>query len=269
MMDLSAADPWSPLASSNGISVSILKIPGISLPLASGRVHLTIADNDTDIAHLDTHLPVVSLIDGTVITTFAPAPATILPTSREAYSKLMAALVGLEAKSVTLKGTVDITFSLGFLLGERTLSGIGFEMLHVFKGLNGMPDVQYIGLIDNIVDAANNKQIISFKINIKSLSNVSLKLGDFIMKAAGPAGPMGIVTLKSHTLEHGDNIVNAVMVTDLSLANAVDFMKSLETADTTLTLTGFPGSTPNVAMAAANEAFRFSVVVPKKFGAVA
>ncbi|KAF9310732.1 hypothetical protein BG003_008154, partial [Podila horticola] len=108
---------------------------------------------------------------GTVITTFAPAPVTIPPKSREAFSKLMAALVGLEAKSFTLKGTVDITFSLGFLLGERTLSGVGFEMLHVFKGLNGMPDVQYIGLINNTVDAANKKQTISFKINIKSSSN--------------------------------------------------------------------------------------------------
>ncbi|KAG0340051.1 hypothetical protein BG000_000770, partial [Podila horticola] len=130
MMDLSTANPWEPLASSNGVSVSIIKIPGISLPLASGRVRLTIADDDTDIAYLDTHLPVVSMAGGTVTTTFAPAPATVPPKSRKAYSKLMAALVGLEAKSVTLKGTVDITFSLGFLLGERTLSGVGFEMLH-------------------------------------------------------------------------------------------------------------------------------------------
>ncbi|KAF9301513.1 hypothetical protein BGZ74_006623 [Mortierella antarctica] len=266
MMDLSTADPWSPLASSNDISVSILKIPGISLPLASGRVSLTIADNDYDIAHLDTHLPVVSMIGGTVKTTFAPTPATIPPKSREAFSNLMAAFVGLEAKSFTLKGTVDITFSLGFLLGQRTLSGVGFEMLHVFKGLNGMPDVNFISLIDSTADAANMKQIISFKINIKSAANISLKLGDFIMNAAGPAGPVGIVTLEAHTLEHGDNIVNAVMVVNLSLASAVDFMASLDTADTPLALTGFAGSTPNVAMVAANEAFRFSVVIPRKFG---
>ncbi|KAG0315881.1 hypothetical protein BG000_005051 [Podila horticola] len=89
------------------------------------------------------------------------------------------------------------------------------------------------------------------------------------MNAAGPAGPIGSVTLEARTLEHGDNVANVVMVVDLSLASAVNFMSSVDTTDTTLVLTGFAGSTPNVAMAAANEAFNFSVVIPKKFGAVA
>ncbi|KAF9378928.1 hypothetical protein CPB97_009249 [Podila verticillata] len=266
MMDLTTVDPWAPLASSDGISISILKIPGISLPLASGRVHLTIADNDTDIAHLDTPLPVVSMSGGKVTTTFSPAPVTISPNAREAYATLMADLVRLEAKGFTLKGTVDLTFSLGFLLGQRTISSVGFEMIHVFKGLNGMPDVRFVSLTDNTVDAANRKQTLSFKINIKSLSNVTLKLGDFIVNAAGPAGPIGTMTLKAHTIESGDNIVDTVMVVDLSLASAADFMQSLETVDTTLVLTGFDGSTQHAAMKAAARSFRFSVVIPKKFG---
>lgn len=203
---------------------------------------------------------------GTVTTTFSPVPVTIPPNAREAYATLMADLVGLEAKGFTLKGTVDITFSLGFLLGQRTISSVGFEMVHVFKGLNGMPDVRFVSLTDNTVDAANQKQTLSFKINIKSLSNVTLKLGDFILNAAGPAGPIGTMTLRAHTIESGDNIVDTVMVVDLSLASAADFVHSLDAVDTTLVLTGFDGSTQHAAMKAAARSFRFSVVIPKKFG---
>ncbi|KAF9213213.1 hypothetical protein BGZ59_005693 [Podila verticillata] len=265
-MDFTTVDPWAPLASSNGISVSILKIPGISLPLASGRAHLTIADNDTDIAYIDTSLPVVSMSGGTVTATFSPAPVTIPPNAREAFSTLMADLVGLEAKGFTIKGTVDITFSLGFLLGQRTISNVGFEMVHVFKGLNGMPDVRFVSLTGNTVDAANKKQTLSFKINIKSFSNVTLKLGDFILNAAGPAGPIGTMILKAHTIKSGDNIIDTVMIVDLSLASAADFMQSLDTAGTTLVLTGSDGSTQLAVMKAAARSLRFSTVIPKKFG---
>lgn len=178
----------------------------------------------------------------------------------------MAALVGLKAKSFTLKGTVDITFSLGFLLGQRTITGIGFEMIHVFKGLNGMPDVRYVSMTDNTVDATNKKQTHSFKINIKSLSNVTLNLGDFILNAAGSAGPIGTMTLRAHTIENGDNTIDAVMVVDLSLASAVKFVQSLDTVDTTLVLSRFDGSTQHAAMKAAARSFHFSIAIPKKFG---
>lgn len=177
----------------------------------------------------------------------------------------MAALVGLEAKSFTLKGTVDITFSLGFLLGQRTITGVGFEMIHVFKGLNGMPDVRYVSTTDNTVDATNKKQTLS-KINIKSLSNVTLNLGDLILNAAGPAGPIGTMTLRAHTIENGDNTIDAVMVVDLSLASAVNFVQSLDTVDTTLVLSRFDGSTQHAAMKAAARSFHFSIAIPKKFG---
>ncbi|KAG0361124.1 hypothetical protein BG005_009111 [Podila minutissima] len=260
-MDFSVTDSWIPRISSNNIVGTTISIPGIILPITN--------DNGTEISHFETPFTPATVSGTLVSTTFDTIPLTILPTSHDAFSSLITTLVTSHSKTVTLEGSVDIQFQLGFFLGSQTLSGIGFKTEHVYVGLNGLPDVHFVSLVDNTKDEANKKQTLTFKINIKSPSNMKLKLGDVVLNAAGPIGIIGATTLKDVVLDNGDNIITAITVIDLTLAGATDFVGGLEVADGTLSLSGFAGSSHNEAIIPGLQALRITLVVPKTFTAVA
>lgn len=192
-------------------------------------------------------------------------PFSVSPTGRERFSALVASLVNSDSKTVTLQGTADLRFDLG-LLGQVTLSGIGFKTENLFTGLGGLTDIAYIRLITHSVDSTSKRQIITATLNIKSPSRLSFKVGDVVLDTAGPQGHIiGLTTFADLSLELGDNLVTAVIALDLSLPGAVEFVRGLDTADGTLTLSGFAGSTQNPALRPAIQALRFTVVVPRKF----
>ncbi|KAG0083673.1 hypothetical protein BGZ93_001669 [Podila epicladia] len=267
-MDFSVTDSWIPRISSNNIVGTMISIPGIILPITNVRSQISVWDNGIEISHFETPFTPATVSGTLISTTFDTIPLTILSTSHEAFSSLITTLVTSHSKSVTLEGSVDIQFQLGFLLGSRTLSGIGFKSKHVYIGLNGLPDIHFVSLVDKTKDDANKKQTFTFKINIESPSNMKLKLGDVVLNAAGPIGPIGTTTLKDVVLDNGDNIVTAVTVFDLNLAGAADFVSGLEVADGTLSLSGFAGSSHNEAIIPGLQALRITLVVPKKFTAV-
>ncbi|KAF9301510.1 hypothetical protein BGZ74_006620 [Mortierella antarctica] len=152
--------------------------------------------------------------------------------------------------------------------GPTTLTGIGLEIDVAIPGLNGLPDIKFLSLIENTVDTGNMRQTISFKVNVKVATNLGVKLGDIVFNTAGPAGPIGTTTFKAFSVEHGDNTIDTVTVVDLNKPGAAGFVSGLDTADGVLILTGFAGSTQNPATVSGLEALHLTIVVPKKFMAV-
>lgn len=214
---------------------------------------------------IETFSSPVKLSGHTASSTIAPVPLIILSTSHDAFVSLTTALFTSESRTVVLRGTVEATINFGSFLGQKVFPGIGFETNKVFTGLNGLPDIKFVGLIENTVDPANENRTISFKVNIKSTSNISVKLGDIVFETTSSVGRIGTTTFKTLSLNTGDNTITAVTVVDLSLPGAVEFVSGLDTADGTLTLTGFSGSTQNPALLSAIQALRLTVVVPRKF----
>ncbi|KAG0323358.1 hypothetical protein BG000_002652, partial [Podila horticola] len=161
-----------------------------------------------------------------------------------------------ESVPLPLTGKMDLSFTLP-----------AAPFIVALPGLNGLPDIKFVGLDANAVDNVSNKQTIAFKVNVKVATKLGVKLGDIVFNTAGPAGPIGTTTFKAFSVEHGDNTIDAVTVVDLGLPNAANFVHELDIADSVLTLTGFDGSTQNPAILSGIEALRLTIIVPKKFTA--
>ncbi|KAG0019341.1 hypothetical protein BGZ81_009767 [Podila clonocystis] len=149
---------------------------------------MVMSDNGVTQGSVETLASTVKVGGHTVSFTIAPVPLTILPTAHDAFAALAKTVITSESWKLVLSGTVDTTVNLGVFLGKKTLSGIGFESRNIFTGLNGLPDIKFVILIENTPDAACKKQIISFKVkvNTNSKSNVSVKTGDVVFNAAAP-----------------------------------------------------------------------------------
>lgn len=108
--------------------------------------------------------------------TFTPVSWSVLLTAHDASATLVKALVTTESRNVRFTGTVDVTFDLGFFLEKKkTLPGIGFESTNPFLGLKGVADIMYVSFISS-ADVDANKKTFTYKVNIKSVSNLSIKL---------------------------------------------------------------------------------------------
>ncbi|KAF9301511.1 hypothetical protein BGZ74_006621 [Mortierella antarctica] len=257
------ADGDFPLASAE-IMTNLIPIPTIILPMAQIKYKVAMSFNGGVVGTIDTPFAEVSADASALTTIMAPVPLVVETTAQADFAAFVKAIVASESVPIPLEGKADISFNIKpFLASQasvKVVSGIGYQTTTVFPGLKGLPDIKFVSLIANTPDADKKTQTISFKVNINVASNLSVKLGDVEFNAAGPAGPIGTTTFKALTLAHGDNTT----VVDLSLAGAADFVSGLSTADATLTLTGFAGSTTNPLTVTAVEALKLTVVIPKQ-----
>lgn len=183
--------------------------------------------------------------------------------AHDTFSALLTALVRTESRDIRLFGTIDALFSFPFL-GKKSVA-LGFDVTNVFKGFNGLHDTTFLSLTSKTMDEVNKKLTLTVKVNIKSPSTLSLKLGDIFFKTSGPDGPIGITTLQNVDLNHGDNPLTAIVVIDLSLAGAAKFVSGLDKADATVTLTGTGSSPANPVTLAAVQSLEINVVIPQTF----
>ncbi|KAG0068195.1 hypothetical protein BGZ93_008872 [Podila epicladia] len=229
--------------------------------------------NDVSVGHVETPYVPVTVTDSDMMAIMAAIPLVVPVAGHDAFAALAKELFTSESVPLPLTGKMDLTFTLPTLpspfkvpTAPKSLNGIGLEIEVRLPGLNGLPDIKFISLIENTADTANTKQTISFKINVKVATKLGVKLGDIMFNTAGPAGPIGTTTFKEFSVEHGDNTIDTVTVVDLSMPGAADFVRELDTADGVLTLTGFADSTQNPAIVSGLEALHLTIVVPKKFG---
>ncbi|KAF9310118.1 hypothetical protein BG003_008927 [Podila horticola] len=263
-MDFTPADPWAPTTSSNSVVATMLSIPGITLPIDSIRQHILLVDSGVQIGNIETPWSKASVSGGTLTTSFPSSTLAVFPTSHTAFSNFIGSLSAAKTKTVTLQGSVDAQLNLG-IFGRLTIPGIGFKADTLFQGLNGLTDIKYIYLIDNNFDFANSKMTMSTIVNLKNPSNLSLKLGDVSFSTAAAGGYVGISTIKNLNLVPGNNYVISSTVLDMTQTAVSDFLNGLNTADGTLVLTGFSGTSSDVALNAGLAAMKSNLVVPKLF----
>ncbi|KAF9366733.1 hypothetical protein CPB97_006735, partial [Podila verticillata] len=125
--------------------------------------------------------------------------------------------------------------------------------------------IKYIYLIDNNYDFVNNKMTMTTIVNIKNPSNLSLKLGDVNFSTASVGEYVGISTIKNLNLVPGDNYVISGTVLEITRDAAFKFLNGLETADGTLVMSGFSGTSSDEALNAGLAALKSNLVVPKQF----
>ncbi|KAG0093417.1 hypothetical protein BGZ92_005659 [Podila epicladia] len=190
-----------------------------------------------------------------------PVPAN----AHGVFSTAIAALTSTEeSRNIQLLGKIDATFKIP-LIGEQTILGLGLDVTSELKGFNGLRDVTFLSLVSNTPDEANKKQTIELKVNVKSLSTFGIKVGDILFDTAGTAGPIGTTTLKDVVLTTGDNFLTAIVDVNLDLAGAAKFVSELQTADTTVTLTGTGSSPANPVILSALQSLKITFIIPQKF----
>ncbi|KAG0039135.1 hypothetical protein BGZ82_009593 [Podila clonocystis] len=228
--DFTGLNPWTPEVSSNSITGTIISVGNFG-PLSSIRIFVDVIDDKVKVGRSETDSNAASASDKT--------------------------------RDIRLSGIIQASFDS--LIGKRTIPSLGFDVTNTFMGFDGLHDTTFLSLVSSTPDEASKKQIITFKVNIKSPSSFGLKLGDIFFSTAGPDGRIGTTTLKDVILKRGDNILTAIMAIDSSLAGAAGFVSGLETADTTVTFTGTGSSPTNAAILAAIQSLDINVVIPQKF----
>ncbi|KAG0256321.1 hypothetical protein BG011_004626 [Mortierella polycephala] len=262
-MDFSPADPWAPTTSSNSIVATMLSIPGITLPIDSVRQHIILADNDVQIGSIDTPWSAASVKGGALTTSFSTSTLNVFPASHGAFSNFISSLNTKASHPVTLQGAVDIKLNLG-IFGKLTIPGVGFKATTTFAGLNNLTPINYLFLIDTNFDNIGFITLTTI-VNIVNPSMLTLKLGDVAFDTAASEGRVGISTIKDLNLVPGDNYVLSTTDLDMALPAAGAFLGNLGNADGVLTLTGYEGSSSDVALNAGLAAMKSVLVVPQNF----
>ncbi|KAF9987820.1 hypothetical protein BGZ65_001674 [Modicella reniformis] len=265
-MDFTPSNPWAPTLSSSDTVATMLAIPGVSLPIDSIRQHIIISDSGTQLGNFDTPWSAASVSGANLKTTIASSVLNVFANSHTAFSSFVTSLSTKASHPVTLQGTVDAELNLG-IFGKMTISGIGFKTDVPFAGLN-LKNVQYVYMIDTNFDTPGSIILTSI-VNIKNPSKLSLKLGDVNLSTATTEGYVGISALKGLTLVPGDNYLLSTTTLDMSLPASSNFLSALYSADVTLTLTGYAGTSTNPALHAGLGPLLNQLVIPKAFEGLA
>ncbi|KAG0213546.1 hypothetical protein BGX28_004182 [Mortierella sp. GBA30] len=263
-MDFTPTDPWKPTTSSNSIVATMLSIPGITLPIDSVRQHIILTDsNNVQLGNIDTAWSAASVKGGTLTTSFTTSTLNVFPNAHTAFSNFIGALSTKATYPVTLQGAVDVKLNLG-IFGHLTVPGIGFKATTPFAGLNNL-NLKYIYLIDTNFDNPG-AIVLTTIVNIVNPSKLSLKLGDVSFSTASEGGRVGTSVIKNLSLVPGNNYVLSATNLDMSLPAAGDFLSNvLPNKDGVLTLTGFEGTSSNVALKAGLAVMKSQLVVPQNF----
>ncbi|KAI9234550.1 MAG: hypothetical protein BYD32DRAFT_423317 [Podila humilis] len=261
-MDFTTSNPWAPSTSSNSVVATMLSIPGITLPIDNVRQHIILADNGVQIGNIDTPWSAANVKGGTLTTAFTTSTLNVFSASHAAFSGFISSLSTKASHPVTLQGAVDVKLNLG-IFGHLTIPGIGFKATTPFTGLNNL-DLKYVLLIDLNMDTAD-RIIMATIINVKNPSKLTLKLGDVSFSTASAGEYIGVSTIKNLNLQPGDNYVLSSTALDTTKDATNAFVNSLYTADGSLVLTGFSGTSTNTALNAGLAAVRSNLVVPMNF----
>ncbi|KAG0262706.1 hypothetical protein BG011_009836 [Mortierella polycephala] len=262
-MDFTPADPWAPTTSSDSVVATMLSIPGLTLPITSIRQHIILIDNGVQIGNIETPWADASVSGSTLTTSFPTSTLGVFSDAHTAFSSFVGSISTKAEHPLTLRGSVDAKLNLG-LLGTRTIPGIGFEAVVPMTGLNNLDPIEYKYLIDTNFDSPGFIYLTTI-INIVNPSHLTLKLGDVAFDTAAASGRVGVSTIKDLALVPGDNYVMSATGLDMSLPASTDFLTNLSSADGVLTLTGFEGTSSDVALNAGLGAMTSKLVVPQNF----
>jgi hypothetical protein len=203
---------------------------------------------------------------------------TIFDQSRTPFTAFVAALATQAQHTFVVKGSADIIFSLG-VLGTHSIKGVDFVSDLTLKGLNNLPEIK----CTVIKDVVFHKQMgvsryleVAILLDIHNQSQLMLTLGDVTLStsyngpnsvpaAKGGQGKdqIGTIIIRNLTLLQGMNDSRtATLRLDTTLDSTKQFLANVALEPQTLYLTGFHGTSKNVALTAGLATLSTSFVIP-------
>lgn len=206
---------------------------------------------------------------------------SIFPTAHIPFCDFIKALATKPSHTFAIKGSADIIFGLGKILGVHTLRGVDFLSDLTLRGLNNIPDIHCTSIQevhfrnpstdneekeeDHDLSNAGFDLLVEAQFDIVNPSQLSLTLGKIrlAVSTAEGAHPLGIVTLENFTLLQGMNDARqGTIVFDTSLDSTCQFLKEIAERPQTVALKGFNGTSENEALAAGLMTLSTMCVIP-------
>ncbi|KAF9129752.1 hypothetical protein BGX30_013825 [Mortierella sp. GBA39] len=269
-LDFSDPDPLKITLSSPDMKVGV--IPGIPIPITSTRQDVILVDNGVEIATFSTPW-VPGVMNGNVLkTTVGSTTLNVNDANRDKFSAFITSLTMDPTHTFTLKGTVDVILTLPIPASPFgapktiTIAGIYFESDITLKGFNNFPDIEFVELLEK-TENADNSFTIKSKVNIKSASQLSVKMGDvqFNTFDAVSSEPIGVTVLEQLTLVPGggDNIIIAVTTSTSATTNPHDIFTRVSENGEQFRFEGFStSSTTDPILSKGISAVKATVAIP-------
>ncbi|KAF9538439.1 hypothetical protein EC957_006740 [Mortierella hygrophila] len=243
-LDFSDPDPLKIILSSPDMKVGV--ISNLPIPITGTRQDVTLVDNGVNIATFSTPW-VPGVMKGNLLeTTVGSTTLNVNDTQRDQFSAFIASLTINTEHNFTLKGTVDVNFTLPTPFGTpvvTTITGIYFESIVTLKGFANFPDIQFVELIEK-TENTDNSFTIKSKVNIKSASQLGVKMGDvqFHTFDAVSSEAIGVTVLEQLNLVPGDNFIIAVTTSTSATTKPQDIFKRVSENGEIFRLEGFSAS---------------------------
>ncbi|KAG0211033.1 hypothetical protein BGX28_008603 [Mortierella sp. GBA30] len=279
-IDFTGSDSWSSALSSDKLVAHLAHIPGFNWPIRQVQLR----DNGLDLGQLDSPFTDAEVNCGRVLSSISHSTLKVFPESHRAFADFIAALASKPMHTFSIKGSADIVFDLGKILGVHTIRGIDFVSDLTLKGLDGLRDITCTAITD-IEAGEGDKVILKGLFDIQNSSQLALTLGECILTMSIESDgnidfdnrddddlfgrehtrhrqQIGTIRLENLTLLLGLNDTRKViMVLDSALITR-QFLRKAAYKPQRVYLHGFQGTSKNEALAAGLLTMETSVVLP-------
>ncbi|KAF9905606.1 hypothetical protein EC991_001505 [Linnemannia zychae] len=257
---------WAPTAISS--ITADTKLPfadGLHIPIIKLAQSVQILDkNGQVVGTLTTPYSNATTAGSKVSTTSIAAPLVIADGSHEIYEGFISALSLQDSYELGLRGTADSILDFD-ALGKIEVKGIPLDVKTSLAGLQGLNDIRFLALAD-INLALVGQQTISSAINIHNPSQLTLNIGDLALITGTNNFTddtiIGTSFLKNLRLVPGDNPLVALLTSDTSNPNVIQFEADLNVMSVKLTMWANDKSTSNPALNAGLAKLQSNLIIP-------
>ncbi|KAG0049497.1 hypothetical protein BGZ83_005717 [Gryganskiella cystojenkinii] len=287
-IDFTGPDHWVSTLSSEHLIARLATIPGFTWPIQQVQLRVIVRDNNVDIGKLDSPFAPAFVKGGIITSSMTQSIMTIFPTAHAPFADFVTALVTKSSHTFAIKGSADIIFDLGKILGVHTIKGVDFVSDLTLRGLNNIPDIRCTSIQDiyfrrsssqgteteeksngenhdRDVTNAGYDLFVEAQFDIVNPSQLSLTLGTIRLAISTAEGghPLGIATLENFTLLQGMNDSrHGTLVLDTSLDSTRQFLREIGNNEQRVLLKGFQGTSENEGLANGLLALSSSCVIP-------
>ncbi|KAG0319591.1 hypothetical protein BGZ99_005002 [Dissophora globulifera] len=275
--------PGEPISlSSAHISVKLLGFAGFTAPITKAKMNITLNDNGVDIAYFVTPVSLTTLEGTSLTTSLLSSPVVVIPGAMDRFISFAVSLLLQPSVTILLKGTADVTVSLPSLgsgvpgvgklpfgssapipNNDISLTGVGFSSSTTLAGV-GIASalstvVEFVSQSSFVHDASTGEFTLTWTLNFKNPSSLTLDLGDFSVKNLDATSKLevGITTFQSFKAIPGTKSFTAVTV-----SSSKDLFTALTTSGTTLVFQGSAESSKDPILAGALTQIQISVQFP-------
>ncbi|KAG0365336.1 hypothetical protein BGZ54_006642 [Gamsiella multidivaricata] len=187
-IDFTGPDHWTSTLSSDRLVARLTHIPGFTWPIQQVQLTVLVQDKGEHLGSLYSPFTPASVSRGQITSSISFSPLHIPPESHTAFSTFIAALTTQSYHTFTIRGSADIQFKLGRLLGVHALNGVDFLSDLTLRGLNNLPGIKCTDVKDvksEIHEGQEREQDMlqmTVLLDIPNPSQLSLTLGDITLE---------------------------------------------------------------------------------------